>query len=84
MLQNFTVVPASHEQIINLLAQAQSTIGTLDAGAVVTTIADHPIFGQVVVNENVAGPSTIVLHRDAAEKFSAELLFSSMSRHSKN
>jgi hypothetical protein len=84
MLQNFTIVAASHEQIINLLAQAESTIGTLDTGSVVTTLAEHPIFGQVVVNENVAGPSTIVLHRDAAEKFSAALLFESASRHSKN
>jgi hypothetical protein len=70
MLQGYTFIAITHEQAVMTVAESIDTKSKLDIGYSVTTIAEHPIFGDIMVVENCVGPSVIAVHRDRAKKFS--------------
>ena len=71
MLHGYTIIPVTHEQAVITVAESLDAVSSMDAGSATTTLAEHPVFGDIVVFENAAGQSIIVAHRDHAKKFSS-------------
>jgi hypothetical protein len=69
MLQDYTIVPVSHEQALNVLAEIIDTMGNLDMGYTVAHIASHPVHGDLFVIENVCGMCAVCIARAQARKF---------------
>ncbi|MDP9155352.1 MAG: hypothetical protein M3O74_13990 [Pseudomonadota bacterium] len=74
MLSAFTAIAISHEQVANLIANSTDTSGKLDVGSAQSLFCKHPELGDLIVFENLAGPSIVAIDRSHAHKITDKLL----------
>jgi hypothetical protein len=73
MLHNFTIVPLSNEQAMVLRAETNHVESALDGGSMQSTLCRHPELGDLIVIENTAGSSAVVLDKAFVGKLSTRL-----------
>ena len=73
MLHGYTLIAVSHEQALNILAEATAPIALLDIGSGTATIMRHPMHGDMIVIDNAIGKCAIALRRGHVEKFTNSL-----------